>query len=445
MVRATSRFVLAVLAALACGAASAQDDAPDDAHDYEHGTLSGDWNGSRTDLHERGVALDLGYKWDMLRVVDGGLGRGGRPMGQFDLKAKGDLNKLAGWENVTAYVNFIYDGGGKTNRDQLGSLLTISNIEVPVSTGRLFHAWVEREFADGQWAVLGGLYPIDSEFQVLDSAGVFVQPPYGAAPDLALTRGPSIFNNSAVGLRGKWLSADRTVYAQAAVLDGIPGDSTHPRGTHIKFERGDGTMQIAELGYKPRELGHVFEPTTPERGVTPEPEIKVHEPYEGYDKYAVGFWRYTALADDLVDVDAAGRPQRRRSSGWYVLAERTQWQWDGGDAALFFRYGATDGNSSAIARFHNIGLRVRGLLPGREDDFFGIAYTRGAVGAKFRASQSALGVATTEAESAAEINYRIQATKWLAVQPLLQFFRHPGAVDAVPQATVVGVRVELAL
>lgn len=401
--------------------------------------LTGDWGGLREEWRERGVTVELAYRWDMLRVASGGLRRGGRPISHFDLRMKADLGLVAGWDGATVFLNPVYDGGGKTNRDFLGSQLGISSVEVPTSTSRLFHAWFEQAFDDGRWALLAGLYPIDSEFQGMDAAAVFVQPPYGAAPDLALTRGPSIFNNPAFGVRAKWLSADRTLYAMAAVLDGMPGDPQRPKGTHVRFDKGDGAMQIAEIGYKPLERGHLFEPPSPE--VTQAPEIRAHELVEGYEKYALGFWRYTARVDDLVDVDAAGRPQRRRSSGWYALAEHTLWRWSGGYLAGFVRFGATDGDSTAIERFHNVGISARGLLPGRDADVFGIAYTRGATGAKFRASQAD----AAAAESATEITYRIQAAKWLAVQPLVQRFRHPAATTAVGKATVVGVRVDIAL
>ncbi len=436
---------LTAMSVLMIAATCAPPAAAEELPGYAESTLSGDWGGLRQEWQERGLAVDLGYRWDMLRVASGGTRRGGRPISHFDLKLKADFETLSGWNGAVAYANLIYDGGGKTNRDFLGSQLGVSNVEVPVSTARLFHAWFEQSFADGKWALLAGLYPIDSEFQTVDSAGVFVQPPYGAAPDLALTRGPSIFNNPAFGLRAKWQSDDRTLYAMGAVLDGIPGDPQRPRGTHVRFDKGDGAMQIAEIGYKPLERGHVFEPPSPEKGVTPEPEVKAHDLFEGYEKYALGVWRYTAPAADLVDVDAAGNPERRRSSGWYALAERALWRWSGGNLNGFVRVGATDGDSTAIERFHNVGISVRGPLPGREEDVFGVAHTRGAVGAKFRAAQAASGVETADAESATEITYRFQARKWLAVQPVVQRFRHPGAAAAVRDATVVGVRVDLAL
>jgi porin len=423
-------MLAAALMALGAPSFAAEEAAPG----YAEDTLSGDWDGLRSDWYRRGLAVDLGYKWDMLRVTQGGLQSGGRPLGHFDVRLAGDLDKLAGWKDVTAFVNFIYDGGGKTNRDYLGSQFGTSNIEVPVSTTRLFQAWVEKSFAEGNASVLFGLYPIDTEFQAVESSGLFVQPPYGAAPDIALTRGPSIFNNPALGLRAKWKSNDLGLYAMGAVLDGIPGDPERPQGTHIRFQRGDGTMQIAEIGYRPPQI----------------PAAPGAEAQETFAKYAVGYWRYTAKVDDLVDVDANGDPERRRSNGWYALAERTLLRWGvdkvtTGNLAGFIRFGATDGDSTAIKQFYNAGVRVRGLLPGREDDVFGLAHTHGGIGDKFRASLLAAGISGTAAESAIEITYRVQVNKWLAVQPLIQRYRHPGANSDVPNATVIGARMELNL
>ncbi|OGA15233.1 MAG: hypothetical protein A3G25_16635 [Betaproteobacteria bacterium RIFCSPLOWO2_12_FULL_63_13] len=420
-----SRFAaLTLFVASGCSAAFGDDPSPRNAGDR----ASGDWSGLRGDLYRHGLALDVSFKLDALRVAKGGLHQGGRPIGHFDLGAKGDLEKLAGWAGATGFVNYIYDGGGKTNTDYLGSLHGASNIEVPVSTARFYQAWIEQSFSGGDAAVLAGLYPIDSEFQAVESAAMFVQPPYGAAPDVALTRGPSIFNNPAFGVRAKW-AAEPGPYAMAAVLDGIPGDPDHPKGTHIRFRAGDGTMHIAEIGYR--------SPVAP--------GIPAAATGEFFGKYALGHWRYSAKVNDLVDMNPSGVPELRRSSGWYALAERMLWRWKAGNLAGFIRFGATDGDSTAIDHYYNVGVRVRGLLPGRPEDACGLAHTRGNIGDKFRIRQAAAGIDATAAESATEVTCRIQANNWLAVQPVLQWYRNPGADRAVPDAKVIGVRLVLSL
>lgn len=383
-------------------------------------TLTGDWGGTRATWQAAGWGIEGGYKLDALRLVDGGRDRGGRAMGHLDLSVAGDLHSAFGWEGVRLFVNYVHDHGETFNSDRVGSLVGVSNIEVPVDTGRFFHAWLENAWDEGRFALLAGLYPIDSEFQVLETAALFVQPPYGPTGDLALTRGPSVFNTSAFGLRARWQSADSGLYTQAAVLDGVPGDPEQPKGTHVKFEDGDGTMRIAELGWQ-----------SGGEGVP-------------YAKYAVGAWGYTARVDDLVDTDDVGNSRQRRSGGAYALAEGTLATGaDGFELAGFIRYAGTDGNSTPIRWIVNTGLVVRAPFAGRPDDQAGVAYTRAALGAKYVAVQTLAGVDTQDHEDSWELTYRYQVTPWLAVQPVAQWYRTPGGDRAVPDATVLGARLEV--
>jgi porin len=95
----------------------------------------------------------------------------------------------------------------------------------------LFQAWLQQSLFDDRLAVLAGLYPIDSEFFTIDSAGVSSSGPhYGTPADLALTRGPSIFNNSAFGLRAK------VVYRQ----DGV----CHGRGSRRHSQRSGAAASV---------------------------------------------------------------------------------------------------------------------------------------------------------------------------------------------------------
>ncbi|HZV55887.1 MAG TPA: carbohydrate porin [Rhodocyclaceae bacterium] len=393
--------------------------------DYTSGTLTGDWAGRRSEWSRHGVELELGLKSDWLRNR-GGLANGGRPMNQLDIKLKADLEKQWGWSTTTAYIHFLRDWGDRVNTHSTGSIIGISNIEWPINTTRFFQAWLEKSVLDDSLGVLVGLYPFDSEFSALDSGAVFLHPSFGASPDVSLTRGPSIFNNSAFGTRVKWRSPDREIYVQGAVLDGIPGDPSRPKGTHVEFNKGDGSFHIFELGYIPRD--------------------GAAELSENFVKVAAGFWGYTAMVDDLVDRDIDGKPVRRHSRGRYVLAEKTVWR-DSGDAnrnlAIFARYCTTDGDSTAIDRAVNLGVRLHGPISSRPDDILGIAATRANIGAKFRQSQAAAGIDATRDESALEITYRAALRKWLAVQPVGQRIRHPGANRAVPDATVLGARFEL--
>jgi porin len=386
------------------------------------------------------LELSFGAKLDLLRNVSGGIASGGRPLAHVEANLAADLDAALGWSGTTSYLSLIYDGGGKINAEQVGSQMGVSNIEVPVSTFRLFQAWLQKEFAGGRGSFLVGLYPIDTEFQVVDSAALFLQPPYGATADLAQSRGPSIFDKSALGMRAKWLSEDRSAYLLGAMLDGLPGDPDNPHGTHIKFGKGDGVMSITELGFKPSQT-----PVAPELSAPNASQARADEPVsaplpDSIEKYAAGLWNYSAHVDDLLDHDL-----QRRSWGWYALAERTLARVrGGGDWAGFIRVSGTDGDSTAIQRAVNIGLRGQGIFAGRSADIFGIGYSRASLSEKFREVQALAGTTAAAFEAAWEITYRIPINKYLAVQPDIQRISHPGGEQSKSAAVIVGSRVEIA-
>jgi porin len=394
---------------------------------FAEDTFSGDWGGRRTRWLEQGVEVDVGSKVDILRNVAGGMSTGGKPMAHFEFGINADLDKALGWSGSSALLNVVYDGGGRLNADRVGSQMGVSNIEVPTSTYRLFQAWFQQEFFEGQGALLAGLYPIDSEFQVIESAAVLLQPQYGVTAELAETRGPSIFDNTAVGLRARLLSKDRAAYVLLAVMDGMPGDPDNPRGTHVKFDHGDGTMSIAEVGYKPAALA-----------------VAGKDPAERFEKYAAGAWRYSERVDDMEDVADGQTPAKRLSWGWYLLAERTLLKTQRrGIWAGFVRLSGTDGDSTAVRHAINVGLRGRGLLPGREDDVCAVGYSRATLSEKYRDTQQMAGVDTTAYEASWEITYRYLVNRWLAVQPDFQRIAHPGGDLSRSAAVIVGARVEV--
>jgi porin len=421
-----------------CGMASPHALA-DEAPDFAASTISGDWGGARTVAWENGYQLEAGLKWDALhgRNKDRSATRN---MVHTDLKLRTDLDKVLGWQDTVAYLNVIDDRGSGSNA-HAGSLMGVSNIEVPVSTTRVFHAWVQKGFFDDRFSVLAGIYPIDSEFFALDSASMLLHPAYGTPADLALTNAPSVFNNAAFGLRAKWYSSDRTVYGMAALMDGVPNDPAHPKRTAVKF--GNGTFAIAEFGWMPLEKHHTFdfEQTDP-TDVRMSPAVAVHEKYGGTAKFAAGLWGYSRRQADLQDVDVAGDPQQRRSHGGYVLAERTLFGLPSDplrNLTAFARYTFADPNTTAIDRSWNLGFKWRGPLASRPQDAIALGWTRGRLADKYRQQLSD----PARAEEALELSWRVEVSPWLAIQPDVQRIFHPGGNAAASAVTIVGARFEL--
>ncbi len=393
---------------------AAEDALPNFAED----TLTGDWGGARVGALKKGFGFEGLARIDALRNR-GGISNGSRHITHLDFKFKMDLEKAVGWSGGSAMINILSDGGWGPNARHVGSQMGVTNVEVGApTTTRVFQAWLQQSLFDDRLAILAGLYPIDSEFFTVDSAGVFIGPQYGTPADLALTRGPSIFNNSAFGLRAKW-NITKTVYAMAAVLDGIPNDPARPKVAAIRFAKGDGSFSIGELGWLPE---------------------ADNEKFKGHAKAAIGLWGYSAKVADQLNNEL------RYQRGGYVLGERTLARLGGSNErflSAFARYTWGDGDSTAVKNSLNLGLHAKGPLASRPDDILGFAWTRAGMSRKWRDVQT-VPADTKASEDALEISWRIAMTPWLAVQPNYQYIRHPGGA-ALPNAKLIGVRVDVAL
>lgn len=397
-----------------------------EAANYTEATLTGDWGGVRSASASKGFEWEGGFKVDSLRNR-GALRDGTRSVSHLDVKLKMDLEKALGWEGGSAMINVIRDAGRGLNDQHVASLLGVTNLEVPFpTTTRIFHAWVQQSLWDDRFSVLVGIYPVDSEFQVIDSAGVFIKPEYGPTAEFALTRGPSIFNNAAFGIRGKLQSADKTMYAQWALMDGIPNDPDHPRRTRIRFDDNDGAFNMVEVGWLPE---------------------AANEQFKGHAKLAFGLWGYTVREDDQLDVANGVDPaHKRRQHGGYLLGERTVWRMDEERfLSVFGRYSWADGDSSPLGSALNFGVHVKGAFASRPDDILGLAWSRAGTSSRWRAAQAVGGVATERAETALELTYKYNVTPWFAIQPNYQRIVHPGAESGIPNARILGARFEFVL
>jgi porin len=395
-----------------------------DLPNWKDETLSGDWGGVRAELFKKGIDIGLTHKSDLMANTSGGLKRGTVWLGHTEARLTLDLDKLWGWNSATAYVHYHSDLGSKFNSNYVGSYMGVDNIEVGTNTAQFYQAWVNKNFLDNHVSALVGLYAIDSEFYVTQTSGLFLQPPYGMANDLAQAgvSGPPIFPTGALAVRLKLVSPDENFYAQAALTDGVPGDPNNPHGTHIKLGNGDGTFSIIELGYTPHSKNTDVN--------------NDQEPAEIFNKIAIGFWRYTPQFDAI---DGSGL--RHNNQGVYVLAERTLFTESAHPShglAGFVRFGVASEKVNIADWTSSVGLRYHGLINGRDDDVAGLAVTVNHAGDSYRQTNS-----SERQEIDVEATYRAQIKPYFAVQPTLQFIDTPNMDSTIQNVWIVGSRFEV--
>lgn len=444
---AESGEVAGPAASSAGDAAPAAEAAADDTTpNWQETTLTGDWGGARKRLFEAGMQADLLYTADYLYNTTGGVKRGGTYVGHADIILQFDGEKLFGWKGGSAYLQLISNSGGRPNLNYVGSLMGIDNLEAPVNRSGIFKAWLQQSFLDDKASVRVGLYPIDSEFYVTDSSGVFLHPSFGMAAEAAnfgSLAGPSIYATSSYGARLR-IDPDPAWYAMLAVTRGIPSDRIATAGPNISWQNSSGSMTIGEVGFSPVKAGWLHDgPVSDEK----KGDDKKGDDFQPISKLALGAWRYTPQFPQLVAVNAAGEPLLAAHWGAYLLAEQTVYRVpeSNRDLAAFVRYGFTDGTTSTLAYSVSVGLSSRGTFASREKDSFGIAVTRAHADPQGRAqlSESNGAPLSSSDETALEVTYRAQMVPGVVVQPVVQRIVHPNL--SLPNSTVAGVRVQMAL
>lgn len=353
------------------------------------------------------LLLQLTYTGEVMGNAAGGIRRGARYLDNLDILFEADMERIAGWGGAQIHVYGLYNNGRSISR-LAGDTQAVSNIETGVSALRLYEAWIDQKI--GRHVSLRvGLYDLNSEFDSIEAADLFVGSAHGMGTDIAQSgrNGPSIFPSTSLAARLHVAPAPGWVL-RAALLDGVPGDPDHPRRTAIRLGGGDGALMIGE----------------------------VQAPL-GEGKLWLGHWRYTARFDLGDGGNGIGNSKGKGNAGSYIrgafpLAARDDRRLDG-----FLRLGTASGRFNMFDRFASIGLKFSGWVPGRDKDEFGFA-----LAAAFTADSHRSATGAGPSELAIEASYRARLGDGLWVQPSLHYVRNPSADRAIADALLLGLRFE---
>lgn len=301
----------------------------------------------------------------------------------------------------------VFNLAGSSLSERIHDIQTADAIDAVPMT-RLFEAWIEKRFGSEEHniAVRAGLMDVNADFDSIVTANWLVNSSQGIGADIARSglNGPSIYPVSSLGIRASWTPNKRWT-ARLAVLDGVPGDPARPRAFVVaRLAPRDGALTIGQVDYRWSEKG----------------------------RFAVGLWTYSRLRPML---DGTGRG---RDQGFYVEAESAvpgSTHWSG-----WLRYGRVAGAVQQVDSYWGGGLVGKGLVPGRKDDRLGVAI------ASARLSTLAMQVSgLPRRETSFETSYQFKLSEQWAIQPDIQYLRHPAAVAHAPDALVMGMRLILSL
>ncbi len=168
----------------------------------EDSSLFGDFGGERTCLEDRGVTIESVLTYDFMRNVKGGIKTGGTGLGNHNLTVELDLDKMKVVEGGKMFFYYLSNWGGSPSNNYVGDYEVVNNIDT-FSTTKLYEAWYEQSFLEGDLSILGGIHDYNSEFDVLNYGIHLINSSFGMGPDIGQIP-PSNFPSTTLGLRVRY-------------------------------------------------------------------------------------------------------------------------------------------------------------------------------------------------------------------------------------------------
>ena len=345
------------------------------------------------------IQFEAAYTGEVWHNTTGGLQTGTEYIDNFDFTGTLPLNLFTG-EQTTVFAYGLANTNSGLSSDLVGDLQGVSNIDT-IGAVRLYELWAEQTFLSEKLRILVGLYDLNSEFDVIEPAGLFINSSHGIGPEFAQSgeNGPSIFPTTSLSLRLKY-QVNEDLSLKFVLLDAVAGDPNHPKRTTVILD-GKGALLVAEVQYKMN------------------------------DKYMLtgGSWFYnkeknafphqrTTLQETALDFGFYG-------SLYGPLSQDHQIQ-------AFVRFGIANNTTNLIKNYLGFGITKTSIFTLDRVDRLGFS------AAIARASQRS--IKTSFHETIFELTYQYPLSEQLTIQPDIQYIINPGLEVEFENALVFGIR-----
>lgn len=325
----------------------------------------------------------------------GGRRRDATLTGLLAFGAEVDSEAAGWWPGGRFHVTGLGLYGGNIT-GAVGDAGVASNI-AGVSTVRLFRAWYQQRWLDGDVDVKAGIVALDDDFMVLPSAQLFLYSGFGTAQTEALDTPAPIYPLGSLGARIA-LRPHHAWTLSLGAYDGDAGDPTEHRHVSELAPTSDGgAILLAETLWQTAPGG---------RALT----------------LGLGGFAHTGRVAD------GGSPPRRRGLGSaYLMLERELGRLGASTLVAFSHVAVALPDDRAVAiAYGDAGFVLDGGLWSLPHDRFGIGWAWTAFGDEpTQAQRQATTERVSTAESVLEITYEAAFRSWLALQPAMQWHRTP--------------------
>ncbi len=373
--------------------------------------LTGNWSGLRDTLAGWGITPSGRYATDLLASVAGGQQRGKAYAGQLAVEVGVDMEKLAGLRGLTFDVSGDWASGTDLSAD-IGNTFTVAQY-FEGSVVRLYNLYLQQSLLDGWLDVKAGRIATGTDFlsspadlsmvnEALNPIVLALQKNVpGVTADPNATWGGRVIARPTAGLS----------LAAGAYYSDSNLNQTTANGTEFGINASNGYFVIGEAGYR----------RNADKGDTGLP-----------GRYRLGGYydsnQYASLSD----------PARVQTGnyGFFLLGEQMVYRDGGpGSARGLSLFGALiyapQERINTLPWFASAGASYRGLVPGRDKDTTGFALYYGGFSRDLPGQTY---------ELVLEWTYAIALTRWLTIQPDVQYVINPGGRSRVGNAVVVGAQ-----
>ena len=392
-------------------------------------TMTGNWNGKRSELDANGITLRGGFITEAMGVVSGGTDTSARNAFQTQLGVDLDMGKLTPfWGDGRFHLTINDRRGRSTSQDLAGNdYMPIQEIYSDQFT-RLTELSYDQNFFNKKLNWKAGFYVMGNDFGINQIMTNFVNAALCAHP-ISLSTSAGWTNWP----RPRW-ATHFTVHptAETTIRAGIVLVNTnynleenrwslHEHGTTghmypVEFEWAPGT---ASQGHYP---GH----------------YKIGYYYDSSDKAMVG--NRSALTAD------------HREGGYIMTDQKITNNAVNGGLSLFAQYTAQSQQTAVMHRWFSSGFVYQGLIPSRPTDRIAFGYVRASVNQHLLNYQLQLMQAglisdpdweLNQAESLYELAYTFQLRPWLSLRPDVQYITNPGAFRYKNTDNVIAAGVQI--
>ncbi len=392
----------------------------------QRAAMTGDWGGVRQQMMDKGFRFDLSLTQMLQGNVSGGVSKRATYSGGLRLDMDLDTGAAGLWPGGMFHVRGETKYG-TNNNPYAGSLMPVNNnalYPMPTrDTACLSEAYYMQFVAPWLGFVAGKMSPRDTNVFSHDETEQFSNSAFNFNPVLGTTIPLDCLAAGVILRPTDW-------FMLTTMLLDTDGTSSIS-GFDTAFERGTSIFQQAEFGIKP--FGQ-----------------------EGHQRLS---WNWTDKARVKLRQDpsliirdivleklglGSGPSVDRSGSDWCMMYDFDQYVYtkpgtkDQG-IGLFGRFGFDDGSVNPVQYFYSLGVGGKGMIPGRDNDTFGVGYYYIAVSNKLGPILDTL---TASDEQGVELYYNIAVTPWLHITPDIQVI-DSGRNKYSDTAVVFGLRMKI--